>query len=214
MNRSFLLKSSLFFMVVAIAGLLLCASSYAQTEKSSAEEINEAFQKSEAAKKLKQEVSLLKELFGIETKKEEKSSSNTNSSGRKTIADVADNALQLTKGLVVSISETLQKVAPNVWRIMIKQQYVKAVSGVLVPWGIFFVFFVYIKVIQKRWIVEDKKSEEYQWRIAFATIIPIIVCVGSGIVGVCHIANAFKYLINPEFYALRDLLVVLLGSGS
>lgn len=209
-----LFKASLFFVVVTV-GLMYAPISYAQTEKNSAEEISEALQKSETAKKLKQEVGLLKEAFGIETKKEEKSSSNTNSSGGKTIADVADSALQLTKGLVVSISETLQKVAPNVWRIMIKQQYVKAVSGVLIPWGIFFVFFVYMKVLRNKWVLQERCSvEERTTKLIIAIIIPIIVCVGSGIVGVCSIANAFKYIINPEFYAIKDLLVMLLGSGS
>lgn len=210
MNRSTLFKASLFLVVT----FLYASISYAQTEKSSEEEIKEALSKNEAAKKLKQEVGLLKEVFGIETK-ESSSKTNSNSGSGKKIIDVADDALQLTKGLVVSISETLQKVAPNVWRIMIKQQYVKSVSGVLVSWGIFFIFLVYTKVLQKKWMLgEHPSDDEKTARVALVIVIPILVCIGSGIVGVVCIANAFKYIINPEFYAIRDLLIMLLGSGS
>jgi hypothetical protein len=162
--------------------------------------------------------------FGIESevKKEEPAPIQEE---KRTIADVADKALEMTEGLVASLSSTLQKIAPDVWRIMTKQQYVKAISGVVTPWGIFIFIFVYLVVVNKKWKVPEKnnskKGEELTdeeaetiARTILVYIIPVIVLIGSGIWGIVGMSNALKFVINPEFYAIKDLLLVLLGQPS
>lgn len=211
MNRSTLFKAFLFFAVATVFGLFCMPVLYTQAEKekTDAEIIDEAFSKNASANKLKKEVGLLQKVFGIEKE------SPDNSKGGKKIADVADDALQLTKSLVVSISETLQKVAPNVWRIMIKQQYVKAAYRTIIPWGICLIFFIYFRTVQKRWVIKTGASQdERSCRLAFATIVPVVGCLGSGIAGVLCVASAFTLVVNPEFYAIKDLLLIILGSSS
>lgn len=66
---------------------------------------------------------------------------------KKSMADVADHALEMMSGLVVKVAGTLEKVAPKFWAIMVKQQYAKAVADTIVPisltlfslgWGLYF----------------------------------------------------------------------------
>lgn len=133
----------------------------------------------------------------------------------KTVADVADRGLDMVKGLVASISETLQKVAPHVWEVMIRQQYAKAIADLVVPTGLFLITLVYFLIIRKKWQVKPEFenrdwTNEYATWFWFAGVIPTCFLLIWGIWSVVALSNSIKYLINPEYYAVRDIITMLL----
>jgi hypothetical protein len=133
----------------------------------------------------------------------------------KTIGDVGDKALDMVGKAVASISATLEKVAPHVWKIMIKQQYAKAVGGLIVPWGLLFLLLPYWQIIRKAWKTDHIKddSDEYWARLWLVRIIP----GGAGfiitIVALVALSNSIMLLVNPEYYAVKDLITMLLGQS-
>ncbi|MBL7045333.1 MAG: hypothetical protein ISR98_01915 [Parcubacteria group bacterium] len=159
--------------------------------------------------KLRKQLKQFAGVFGVESKVEEPPPPVET---KKTIADVADKGLEMVEGMVAQLSSTLQKIAPDVWRIMLKQQYVKAVSGVITPWSIVLLVFIFFKILSKKWNPTDKDAEEC--KVWFVYIIPIIASIVFCVLGIIGISNAFRYVINPEFYAIKDLLLVLLGQPS
>lgn len=132
---------------------------------------------------------------------------------KKDMAEVADKALDLVNGLVASVSETLQRVAPEVWRIMIRQQYAKAIADLIVPWSLLMLAIVYYVILKKKWVGETRYTDSETARLIFAKIVPMAGGVIFGIWGVVALSNSIKYLINPEYYAVRDMLLMLLSPG-
>ena len=128
----------------------------------------------------------------------------------KTIADVADKALDLVSNAVAQISATIQNVAPEIWRIMIRQQYANAVGYVMFPLGLLAVFYVFRDQLAKRW--QPTTDDGRGVKTAFVETIPIIIMVLSGIGFAWGLTRALQIFINPEYYAVRDLIRILLGS--
>lgn len=143
---------------------------------------------------------------------------------QKNVADVADRALSILSGYISSAEQAFKKVAPEVWRIMIRQQYANAIAGPLVPLALigFFVIFV---VVVKRWWPEPKLPErsdkdardEYNadwWgRFWITNLIPFALCFSFGIWASISIAESIQKFINPEYYAFKDLLQIVLNKG-
>lgn len=142
---------------------------------------------------------------------------------QKTIADVADKALTMFGGLVASVSNTLEKVAPHIWRIMIRQQYAKAIADVATPFLMFFLAGLYTIVIRRLWTKPSKYENDhssYTWTDEFTAWIWLTIVVPC-IFGVIFftwsavvVSDAAKYLINPEYYAVKDILIMVLNPGA
>lgn len=133
---------------------------------------------------------------------------------KKTMAEVADKALDMASGLVGEVAATLQKVAPHVWRIMVKQQYAKAAADLVLPWGLVLITFAYMRIMKKRWPIDGGAgSDEKTARKIIGSIAPACLAGIFAIWGVIALGDTIKYLINPEFYAIRDLLIMLLNKG-
>jgi len=160
----------------------------------------------------------------------------------KTLADVGDRALQLAEGMVTSTAATLEKFAPEVWRIMINQQYAKAMSALVVPVGLLFTALLWFLIMRKKWrLVWEKEepfsaqkmhersagstekttktvtcrigSEAKSLRMWIVNILPGVAMVGFGIWAAVAAKSVIMLLVNPEFYAIRDLVLLLLGKG-
>lgn len=142
----------------------------------------------------------------------------------KTVAEVADKAVDMVGRLVASAAQTLQKVAPDVWRILIKQQYAKAIGDLTLPVGLFMIALVfngvYFKSVRK--IREGcaakqghcgHSSDTHTWYSFCGNVLPVILFSILGIWTFAQLASSIKYLINPEFYAIRDLLTMILNKG-
>ncbi len=136
------------------------------------------------------------------------------SSDHKTMADVADRALTSIQDVTAKVADSLSKIAPQVWRIMIKQQIAKAIvapldslarlGGALVLWGFG----------HKLWKHMEDANYEYGnaaafnngFRVAAIYALPL----GIGVINTIDLIGSLQYsilhFVNPEFYAIQDLL--------
>jgi len=150
---------------------------------------------------------------------QEQQSQTASAPSGKTVADVLNKALDLVSGSVATIAAGMEKAAPHVWRIMIVQQYANAASGILLPWGLLALVVVYYKIIGKRWpkpTEPDHPRYEFgpnsAWWI-FSRILPVFFGIIFGIWGVDNLSDSLKMLINPEYYAIKDLIVIILQNN-
>jgi len=180
---------------------------------------------------IKDAVSGLRQVFGVEEPqqqaKDKKTSEQSSESPEKTqpqqknMADVADKAVDMASKMVAQTAEQLQKVAPDVWRIMIKQQYAKAISDVIVPVFLFLLTICYFKIAKKYWKLEeaskvagDSEFSEKDMCFVLVHFLPFIAgFVTAGWMAV-RISYSVLYLINPEYYAIRDMLMMILNKGT
>ncbi len=143
---------------------------------------------------------------------------------KKTMTDVADKALDLAANMVTSVVSKMEAVAPKIWKILVVQQYVKGATLLITPWGIVLLMLVFIYLTRKAWkLTDEQKQEGYcnrDWvtmkfgRALFTMFIPMAILFISAIVGICHITESLPYFINPEYYAVKDLLQMLLRPGN
>lgn len=212
---------------VLVIGLIVgvSSSSFAVTVQGLSGTTNGALSPQDEVK-LRQQLGQLAGAFGIETKKPDapvqsaQPAANPPAEEKKTMAEVADKALDMASGLVASVAATLQKVAPQVWRIMIKQQYANAAGYLIVPWGLVLLGVIYMSIIRSKWSAPKpdadresrEDSEERAARQIITTALPLVIICLLGIWGVARLGDAIQRLINPEYYAIRDLLTMLLSS--
>jgi hypothetical protein len=148
----------------------------------------------------------------------------------KTVADVMDKAVDKISDVVGAMAQAINNVAPDVWRIMLKQQYAKAISEVVVPtvFGIILVVaWLCLRALRVRIKKADpdvtfcKKNEEGKSTddptlYGGAAIIMWIIGVIFGFDALWfgnRLADSSLLLINPEFYAIQDLLRMILNKG-
>jgi hypothetical protein len=137
----------------------------------------------------------------------------------KSMADVADHALEMMSGLVVKVAGTLEKVAPKFWAIMVKQQYAKAVADTIVPvsltafalaWGLYFK-----KKLGYPPLTQTNSWTDSQWvQFWFAILIPAAGLCAFFVWSAIAVSDAAKYVINPEYYAVRDILMMFSQPGN
>ena len=138
------------------------------------------------------------------------------SKAEKTVAQVADRALDMVGGMVANVAVSMQKVAPEIWRIMIRQQYAKAVADLGTPIGVLILVLVWHLIARRLWGVAKWKDCDGDASVGFAFTRVLVPCCGalSGAAWfIVAFSNSVKYVINPEFYAVRDLLTLVLNPG-
>ncbi|MFA6301410.1 MAG: hypothetical protein WC609_03645 [Candidatus Paceibacterota bacterium] len=214
-------------LVVTILTLVAFGSYFTFAQEGSSPAQPQALSKEDKAK-TQEELKKLAEAFGVEVAKERPAASTAAETAKdKTVADVADKALDMVKNTITSIASTLEKVAPQVWRIMIRQQYARALGLLIVPWGCVLLTLILIFVLHRTWPMteEDKKESAFSYRSGdvfsakgwfslWRTGLPSTVCLLFAIWGVNRLSDSIMYLINPEYYAVRDLVIMLLGQGN
>lgn len=154
------------------------------------------------------------------------SSATTEPPKKTTVADVANKALDMMGSAVAAVSSNLQKIAPHVWRIMIKQQYAKAAYEVAEPACLFFGGLIFVIVMRVLWkppllLKDEKEDTRYKsstdWtnsdtekvKYAFRSVVPAVYLIIMGIWLGCAIGTSVKYVINPEYYAVKDILTLV-----
>jgi hypothetical protein len=214
-----------FFTTLMAIIVVTSFSSWAVAKTSTPDTDHSGFNKADA-EQIRDAAQGLREVFGVEetaTGEQTKKPATTDSS-KKTIADVADKAVDMADRMVSKAAESLQKVAPDVWRIMIRQQYVKAISGPILPLTLLAIVLIYYKVL-KKWIPDHNNSETlgspndpnnplvFFW-IVFQYWIPVVCGIWFSIWFSMAMTESIKYLVNPEFYAVRDMLMMILNKGN
>ena len=142
------------------------------------------------------------------------------------MAAVADKALEMadvrldqlfegTSALVGQLSDVMKNVAPEIWRIMIVQQYVKAIADLVLPACLFLVSLGFFLSFMKWWkpdfekISYEDKGLVIAFHFCFAKLIPIVLMVIFSILTVCALNSSIKYAINPEYYAVKDIMIMI-----
>lgn len=143
--------------------------------------------------------------------------------GGKSMADVADKALDLTAGFVATVAGMLQKAAPEVFRVMVRQQYAVAIGQVIYPLGVILVFIIAAVVLRHFWqkpLMKDYDLNEWGpayppgWYVLLTLVLPGVVCIVFGVEFFSNLGDSVQRLVNPEYYAIRDLLKMLFAPGS
>lgn len=159
----------------------------------------------EEAAKIRQQIEDLSKALGNPTPKSEPKTEDKT----KTMEQVADKALDLFSGMIGTVSETLKKVAPEVWRIMIRQQYAKAATELLTP--LLLLIGALITYFSLRAKVIPKSGDSYDMD-GFKNCCRAIMIAAPIIFGIwlaINVSDSAGYLINPEYYALKDLLLIV-----
>lgn len=138
----------------------------------------------------------------------------------KTMANVADKALDMLGGAVGTVSETLKKMGPEVWRIMIMQQYAKAAQAIVGPLFALIASIVILFSLRKATTpiedsdkskgIEEDSDDMKIFKKVVRWILYVIPCILAFVVA-SYIADAVAMIINPEYYALKDLLGLMTG---
>lgn len=140
----------------------------------------------------------------------------------KNIPDIVDKALDKFGTAISVIYANVQKAAPKVWMIMMQQQYAKAISSLAGPvfWLIVLIFTY--RHLGKRWPASvdeiggsstSDKQFGYWFRVVITKGLPIFFIFIACCSLFLRLRDASLLFINPEYYAIRDLLVLLLGSS-
>lgn len=178
---------------------------------------------------VQQDLAPLATAFGVKTpdtptaEPEPEAATPAPSQTEKTVAGVADRALDMVENVTVSISNSLKTMAPEVWRIMIRQQYAKAISGPLGPLGWIIAALLLWKIGWATWPKMagesfDSKGEMTDagfnniCRVVFLKAIPLITITISTLFLVGEIRDSILYLVNPEYYAIKDLLESIMSA--
>ncbi|MFH0873789.1 MAG: hypothetical protein V1846_03030 [Candidatus Komeilibacteria bacterium] len=147
---------------------------------------------------------------------------------RLSMADVADKFLEYSKAAILATVGTIEKVAPHVWAVLVRQQYAKAFSSLAAP-----VFIFIFLLLFRLWVVRKRKSvtatendvlvvvngnlDPVEIKLTglgqWANVLALLGMVTAALFVAARIAPAVRLLVNPEYYALRDLILLLLNKG-
>lgn len=164
----------------------------------------------EDAQKLRGQVNALGQLFGVQ----QQVKPTPQQEQHKTPADVADRALTLFSSAVAQVAASIEKVAPELFRVMVRQQYAKAASNLISPFGAIIIALVAGWFLRRIWKLPNTNTDEYVYYIAFARVIPVGFALCFGIWFVSNLSDSAAYLLNPEYYAIKDLVTMVLNPGA
>jgi len=199
--------------LVTIFGLMIPVMS-AQTPTTASPTFSDK-EKAEAKKELQK----VGEMFGVNKQDPPPTQTKTDSKP-PTMAEVADKALDMVGNAVGTIAGIVQKVAPEVWEIMVRQQYAAAFGMLVGPFLFLCLTAIYTLIVKRYWKKwpeygeEDYFSKEWLsakgYRATLTSGIPGILALIFTCVLAYRIGDALPMLINAKYYAVRDLLQMLL----
>jgi len=128
------------------------------------------------------------------------------SKAEKTMAEVSDRALDLLEKSVTSVAAGVEKAAPQVWRVAVRQQYAKAIGPLVLPWGVFIsgfiiAFWLYRKA--RAWLHSDAAWNE--------SPLPLIVSLGLAVSVLIPMLDCFAYVERFQHVLDQPRVVRLVG---
>ena len=203
----------LLVLFILLFGIYTPALTYAQTSPATSNSVSPSQVMSpEDMQKMREQLAALSKAMGnpdpTSTAAPSSKPSETNN-----MAKVADKALDMVGNAVATLSNSLSKIAPQVWRIMIIQQYAKAVDSIIVPTLLLILLCVLTVIVRKNFPAPPAWDDHWdgtEWGMFWIrTVIPIILLCILGCVLVGCLSESVKLLINPEYYAIKDILMML-----
>lgn len=214
------MKRIFVFSLFSLFLIALPANVFAQPKQQPADSSLGKAMTAEDAKRVREAMQALGALMGVNEESKQsgaaKEPEREEEKPEKNFADVADKALDLMTRAVTTVAQNLEKVAPWVWQIMIRQQYANAFAKLIVPWGLFLSVFMLTIVLRKTWKPDGEKgkfadSDEQTLAIWIRLVVPVILLFIIAWWGFVRLSDSIQLLINPEYYAIRDLLRMILN---
>lgn len=133
---------------------------------------------------------------------------------QKSMADVADKALDISTKYIGQAAAIIEKAAPRVWSVMVRQQYAKAIGDLIGPIVILICIVILTALSRKFWPRPREGSDEAGFWVFINMIIPLVAGIIFCGFFAYRLSDSVMYLINPEYYAIKDLVQILLKPGS
>jgi hypothetical protein len=151
----------------------------------------------------------------------------------KTVGDALDKGLDMARDTVVYLAGKIEQVAPQLWRVLIVQQYVKGATGLISPVGFLILVFFYRRLLLKWWRPQPGDDDANEpllnattrvdeiptpthrgWRGFLSIMVPLAAIVIGGISFYSALTDAVGYFINPNYYALKDIIILVKNPGA
>ena len=123
---------------------------------------------------------------------------------------VADRVLDIAVSAASRLEDAVTETAPHVWRVMVRQQYAKAVGGLVLPAGMLaVVLFLGSRLTRaaKAWKVEyyDDASNFF----VVGHVITTCAYVLCALLLLSAVSDTIMIMVNPEYYAMQDLAALI-----
>ena len=211
------------FNLMVFGGLIFMSSTNLMAQDENAPKSDAPLQVEEV-RQLREAAKAINQILSGEDLPEESQATNKVAQKKptKTPAEVADKALTILSGYIGTAAKTMEKVAPEVWRVMIRQQYAKAIAAPFFAFSMICFTAIYTVVMKRWWRLdeEDKTkaaegtwTDNYGWHFIMTNALPFLLVMIFGIRTAWCLSYSTQILINPEYYAFSDLLQLLLNKG-
>ena len=111
--------------------------------------------------------------------------------------------IDLTKKGLTQVATQLGTTLPQLWEIMIMQQYVEAMVGFLQAGIILFIWYLIIKSKAIKKMIEDDFESLLSIPFLIFLVFFVLLTLYSFVIDV---PNGIAKLINPEYYAIKDIV--------
>lgn len=122
-----------------------------------------------------------------------------------------DKALDKAFNYIDAVAEKLGVAAEHVYGIMVKQQFVEGITTItMIPLMLLIFGFVFYKLItytSKNW--DDLYADDREVFFGIMNIVVGIIFIITFIAFVVDVPGAIGRLVNPEYYAIKEILDVL-----
>jgi hypothetical protein len=130
----------------------------------------------------------------------------------KTIQLIRDFASGITTALD-QLAASLGVAAQKVLEILIKQQIVIGIQDLIVCLLILPVLFFVDRGLIRAWKKAEQESRDSKEGLVVVSVLISLGNVGCIIVIICMLTSGIGHLINPGYYALKDVLNMFNGGG-
>ena len=123
--------------------------------------------------------------------------------------EVADKALNMGQSAIVTMTEAIKGIAPEVWEILVRQVYVEAVADVL-GWAAVAAFGMFGLYLTRKAEIVWKWDD---FALFWLYLITIAISATGVIAFISSTCWGFKAIMNPEYYAIQKFMVIASGAG-
>lgn len=107
-------------------------------------------------------------------------------------------------------AKPLEEMTPKVWHSAVRHQYALAFSKPIWPLALAGIAFWWVFFIQRRWHINDGCEDEERWAYMICIyIVPPLVTIVFGVIGLVRLSTSIARLIAPEYYAIQDFIQTL-----
>lgn len=122
----------------------------------------------------------------------------------KTFAGVADKAVDKIAGGVEAVAKAVEKVAPHVWEVMVRQVVAEGVFAIVTGLIVAIVTWLAAK---KAWASRPPEGESYDdFPRTMISIVIIVAAAGFGIYSLGQLREGAMKVANPQYYAAMMLI--------